>query len=205
MIFKQLYDPATGTLSYLLGDPIGSEAALVDPVPDQAPRYRELLRTCGLRLRHLVETRLPDTHPSASPGLREETGARLALHRAEGAACADRFLEHGDRLHFGEETVAVLHVPGVSPGAVALHWGDRLLTGDTLLVGRLGCPAGDRGDSDSLCASVHRTLLALPADTLVLPGRDRDGRRVSSLAQEVLTNPDLEEGPCAERLRMRCR
>jgi len=205
MIFKQLYDPRSGALSYLLGDPIGSEGVLIDPIYEQAGEYLRLLRLFGLRLRYLVETRLPDGHISASPVLREETGARVAIHGAAELGCADLRIQHGDLLHFGEETLGVLHAPGVSPCASAFRWNDRLFTGETLLVGRLGCPDGQGGNARTLCDSVRQTLFSLPPETLVFPGRDWDGRRVSSLAQERNTNPDLQAPSCAEALEGRCK
>ncbi|MFP4560630.1 MAG: MBL fold metallo-hydrolase [Thiohalorhabdus sp.] len=206
MIFRQLMDPGTGALSYLLGDPVAGEGVLVDPVYEQSREYLELLRYFGLRLRYLVETRLHDGRLSASPVLREESGARIAVHGAAGLGCADLRLHHGDLLHFGEETAEILHVSGISPCAVALHWRDRLFTGEALLAGRLGCPSQESGDPASLCAGIRERLFHLPGEILVFPGWAWDGRRVSTLAQEWDTNPDLlAKEACSEMIAARCR
>ncbi len=38
MLFRQLFDPASSTYTYLLGDTESGEALLIDPVYDQVPR-----------------------------------------------------------------------------------------------------------------------------------------------------------------------
>ena len=205
MIFKQLVDSRTEVLGYLLGDPIGLEAVLIDAVDDLAEDYPQLLRRFGLRLRYLAQTHKPEGHRSAAPVLREETGARLAASDKADWSVSDVALRHGDRLHFGEETMEVLHVPGHTPCSVAFLWRDRLFTGHTLLAGRLGCPAQSGGDAEALCANARRTLLGLADETLVFPGRRHRGRRVTTIAEERESNSDLAAGEaCAEGLRRRC-
>lgn len=205
MIFKQLVDPRTGAIAYLLGDPIGLEAILIDAADDRAEDYLELLRRFGLRLRYLAQTHRPEDYRSAAPGLRQETGSRLAISEEADWSGSDRALRHGDLLHFGEEALEVLHVPGHTPCSVAFRWRDRLFTGDTLLAGGLGCPAKEGGDAERLCASARNVLLGLPDETLVFPGRLRRGRRVTTVAEEQETSPDLAAGrACSGELRRRC-
>jgi glyoxylase-like metal-dependent hydrolase (beta-lactamase superfamily II) len=205
MIFRQLVDSRSGALGYLLGDPIGQEAVVIDAAHGLADEYRRLLHHHGLALRYLAETHLHEDHLSAAPGLREATGARLVAGEGGGWACSDLALRHGDLLHFGEETLEVLHVPGHTPCSVAFRWRDRVFTGDSLLPGALGCPEGPGGDAEALCASARNVLLGLSGEILVFPGRLRNGRRVTTIAEERETNPDLAAGAqCAQAVRRRC-
>ena len=205
MIFRQLVASRSGALGYLLGDPIGQEAVVIDAADGLADEYLRLLRHHGLVLRYLAETHLHEDRLSAAPALREATGAGLVAGAGGGWVGSDLALRHGDLLHFGEETLEVLHVPGHTPCSLALRWRDRVFTGDTLLPGALGCPAGPGGDAEALCASTRHVLLGLSEEILVFPGRLRSGRRVTTIAEERETNPDLAAGvPCAEALRRRC-
>ena len=51
MIFRQLFDPESSTLSYLIGDEGTHEAVLIDPVVEQSERDLALLRELGLALK----------------------------------------------------------------------------------------------------------------------------------------------------------
>jgi glyoxylase-like metal-dependent hydrolase (beta-lactamase superfamily II) len=205
MIFRQLVDSRSGALGYLLGDPIGQEAVVIDPADGLADEVRRLLHHHGLTLRYLAETHRHEDHLGAAPPLREATGAPVVAGEGGGSACADLALRHGDLLHFGEETLEVLQVPGHTPCSLAFRWRDRVFTGDTLLAGALGCPQGPGGDAGALCASARDVLLGLSGEILVFPGRLRNGRRVTTIAEERETNPDLAAGAqCAEAIRRRC-
>ncbi len=49
LIFRQLFDAASSTYTYLLGDSDSSEAVLIDPVFENERRDLALLRELGLR------------------------------------------------------------------------------------------------------------------------------------------------------------
>lgn len=190
-LFKQLFDPASATLTYLVADPVTRVAALIDPAHSQREAIGKLLGQLGLRLRYVLETHaLADGDTSLSE-LRAVTGARLAAHASATLENCDQRLQHGDRLYLGEEMLEVIHTPGVTPCAVTFRWGDRLFTGDTLWIGHAENPDSEQSDAGALYDSVHMQLFSLPDDYLVYPGHDRQGHRVSSIAQEKLTNTDL--------------
>src|SRR5262249_55484044 len=66
--------------------------------------------------------------------------------------------------------------------------GDRLLTGDTLLIDGCGRTDLQGGDAGALYDSVTRKLFTLPGDTLVYPGHDYKGRTVSTIGEERRKN-----------------
>jgi len=51
MVFKQLFDQASGTFSYLLADEDSHEAVFIDTVYEQHDRDLALVRELGLTLR----------------------------------------------------------------------------------------------------------------------------------------------------------
>ncbi len=79
-VFKQLFDPASGTLSYLLCDPVTRATALIDPPPDPTNALAKLLRQLGLSLCYVLKTHAHPDGNATLPELRATTGARLAAH-----------------------------------------------------------------------------------------------------------------------------
>jgi glyoxylase-like metal-dependent hydrolase (beta-lactamase superfamily II) len=71
------------------------------------------------------------------------------------------------------------------------HWRDRVFTGDTLPIVARGTATTDNEDPGSLFDSLTRKLLTLPDETLVYPGHDFAGRRVSCIGEERDANPVL--------------
>jgi sulfur dioxygenase len=189
MIFRQLFDPASSTYTYLLGAGPGGEAAILDPVREQAQRDLQLIRELGLRLRWIVETHVHADHVTGAQALKEQTGAGTAVSRQCGATGFDRLLDDGDTVAFGDQGLRVIATPGHTPGSSCFLWDDRLFTGDTLLIGGCGRTDFQQGDPGALYESITGRLFTLPDDTLVYPGHDYKGRRVSTIAEERSTNP----------------
>ena len=72
---------------------------------------------------------------------------------------------------------------------MSYQWRDRVFTGDTLLIGGCGRTDFQAGNADALYFSITEKLFSLPDETLVYPGHDYKGRRVSSIGEEKATNP----------------
>ena len=69
--------------------------------------------------------------------------------------------------------------------------GDRVFTGDALLIDGCGRTDFQNGNAEALFRSVTEKLFSLPDDCLVYPCHDYNNRRVSSIAQEKTRNPRL--------------
>jgi glyoxylase-like metal-dependent hydrolase (beta-lactamase superfamily II) len=191
MMFRQLFDPNSSTYTYLLACGRTSEAVIVDPVREQSERDLGLVLENALRLVYIVETHVHADHVTGARRLRERTGARTAVSQHCGAVGFDRLLDDNDTIVFGDEVLRALATPGHTPGSTCFLWRDRLLTGDTLLIGGCGRTDFQRGDPALLYQSITQRLFRLPDDTLVYPGHDYKGRRVSTIAEERATNPRL--------------
>src|SRR3989442_280111 len=142
MFFKQLFDPASSTLTYLIADDSNHEAVLIDPVTEQVERDVRLLREHGLALKYTLETHVHADHVTAAHVLKQATGARTAVCRDCNAQGYDRLLKDGDVILFGHEEILTIATPGHTPGSVSYLWRDRVFTGDTLLIagcGRTDC------------------------------------------------------------------
>lgn len=191
IVFRQLFDEESCTLTYLLADPMTGDAVLIDTVREHVGNYASLLSEMNLRLSWVLETHVHADHVTGAAGLKELTGARSVTGRHAGARCADVLAEDGDTIVFGNEVIRVIPTPGHTPGCITYQWRDRLFTGDALLIGGCGRTDFQGGDAGRLYDSLVTRLFTLHNETLVYPGHDYKGLRVSSIGQERTTNPRL--------------
>lgn len=102
---------------------------------------------------------------------------------------ASRLLEHDDQLTLvdGSPPWRVIHVPGHSPGSVALHLAPWrvLIGGDALFAGSVGRTDLPGADPEQLSNSIRQQLYTLPDQTLVLPGHGG----ATTIGQERASNP----------------
>jgi glyoxylase-like metal-dependent hydrolase (beta-lactamase superfamily II) len=190
-MFKQFFDEPSSTYTYLIADDATGEAALIDPVREQVDGYLRLLRERGLELLWVLDTHVHADHITAANALKSHTGARTAVGAACGASGVDKPLCDGDAIIVGNEVIRAIATPGHTPGSMSYLWRDRVFTGDALLIGGCGRTDFQRGDAEALYYSITGKLFALDDDTLVFPGHDYKGRRVSSIAEEKALNPRL--------------
>ncbi|MCG5056367.1 MAG: MBL fold metallo-hydrolase [Myxococcales bacterium] len=190
MIFRQLFDPESSTYTYLVADPGTGDAALVDPVREQVERDLKLLADLGLRLSLVLETHVHADHVTAAGLLRERTGARTVASE-RGAPCADLRVNHGETLKLGQLDVKVLATPGHTDDSLSFLIGDRVFTGDALLIRGSGRTDFQNGSPEHLWHSLTQVLFALPDETLVFPGHDYKGQTVSTIGEEKRHNPRL--------------
>jgi len=100
-------------------------------------------------------------------------------------------LKDGDEITFGSEIIQVISTPGHTPGSTSFLWRDRVFTGDCLLINGCGRTDFQGGNAEDQYRSIVEKLFTLPDDTLVYPGHDYQGRRVSNIGQEKTINPRL--------------
>ncbi|MES2353251.1 MAG: MBL fold metallo-hydrolase [Pseudomonadota bacterium] len=193
MVFKQLLDPVSFTYTYLIGDPLSKGAVIIDPVYEQVDRGLSVLREYGLSLRYVLETHVHADHITGANQLKAETAARSAVGQGCGAPGFDQQLVDDEEIGFGEEIIKVITTPGHTPGSVSFLWRDRIFTGDALLIGGCGRTDFQNGDARKLYHSVTEKLFTLAEETLVFPGHDYKGRRVSTIGEEKATNPRFFE------------
>jgi len=194
MIIRQIYDRDTWTYTYLLADPESKEAAIIDPVREQFDRDSKLIEELGYKLKYVLETHVHADHVTSSGKLREHFGARVVLHEASKAKCADILAKDGEVLKLGENTIKVLHTPGHTDADMTLQINGAVFTGDALLIRGCGRTDFQSGNSKVLYESITDKIFNLPDETLVYPGHDYSGFTVSTVGEEKAFNPRLGGG-----------
>src|ERR1700730_9142082 len=175
--------------TYLVACEAQRRAALIDPVRDRIDRYLALLAYHRLTLDLVIDTHTHADHRTAAFDLRDLVAARVVMHRRAPAPHVDIHVEDGDRLEVGSVALSVLYTPGHTPDGISLYTGDRVLTGDTLLIrgtGRCYFAVGGAGGSFD---AITQKIFALPNETLVYPAHDYRGNTRSTIGEEKLCNP----------------
>jgi glyoxylase-like metal-dependent hydrolase (beta-lactamase superfamily II)/rhodanese-related sulfurtransferase len=198
LVFRQLFDAASSTYTYLLGDPRTRRAIFIDTVFEQHLRDFALLRELELELDAVVDTHCHADHVTGAWLMQRSTGCRIAVSRRYEPPIgnADLLLDHGDRIAFGDRHVDVLATPGHTAGCMTLVLDDRsrAFTGDALLIRGAGRCDFQHGSARTLYRSIVRNIFTLPDGCLVFPAHDYSGRTVSSVAEEKRHNPRIGGG-----------
>jgi glyoxylase-like metal-dependent hydrolase (beta-lactamase superfamily II)/rhodanese-related sulfurtransferase len=193
LIFRQLFDPQSSTYSYILGDGRTREAILIDPAFEQAGRDAALVAELDLRLLATLDTHVHADHVTGAWLLKQKFGSAIALSHATGAAGADRYLAHGDRVQFGGRCLEARATPGHTLGCMTYVLDDESMafTGDCLLIRGSGRTDFQQGDARAMYRSVRSQILTLPPSCLLYPAHDYRGLTVTSVAEERRYNPRL--------------
>ncbi len=118
-------------------------------------------------------------------------GQRFGFPPAE-AFTPDRWLEQGDTVTVGGETLRVAHTPGHTPGHVVFfHAPSRVaIVGDVLFQGSIGRTDFPRGDHATLLRSIRERLWPMGDDVTFIPGHGP----VSTFGRERRSNPFVADG-----------
>ena len=190
MIFRQLFDNVSSTYSYVLASRRGGEALIIDPVLEKVDRYLKLMEELDLRLVKAIDTHLHADHITGLGALRDRTHCVTVMGEQSKVDVVSMRVAEGDRLTIEGFSLDALYTPGHTDDSYSFVCGDRVFTGDTLLIRGTGRTDFQNGDSRAQWESLQR-LLRLPDETLIFPAHDYKGDTVSTIAEEKRFNPRL--------------
>lgn len=201
-----------GINTYVVYDPESREAAIIDPGmsrPEETDAMEKFITREHLKVTHLINTHLHVDHAVGDEWVSDKYGVPVEAHPEEkmlglilpqqaqrfGLKGIDRkveidkTLQDGDKVKIGEDYLDVLHVPGHSPGSIALYSPSSgfVISGDTLFQGSIGRTDLPGGDHKTLINAIQTKLMALPDDTLVLSGHGD----ATTIGDESKHNPYL--------------
>lgn len=186
------------------------EAAAVDPGGD-LPRIEAALSAAGARLTKILLTHGHIDHVGGTAELAARHGIQVEGPQREEAfwldalpeqsrmfgfpyvapLSPDRWLDEGDTVTVGQETLSVLHCPGHTPGHIVFfHAPSKLaVVGDVLFAGSIGRTDFPRGDHAALIDAIRRKLWPLGDEVAFIPGHGP----MSTFGEERLSNPFVGE------------
>ena len=191
----------------IIGDETSREAMVIDP-GDDIENILGLIAKHNLQVKQIIITHAHIDHVGGAMKLRAATGAPILLNqndydllkmldtqaawvgmKSPGKVEIDQSVEQADTLRAGSITANVLHTPGHTQGSVCLYFPTEktLVAGDTLFAGSIGRTDLPGGSFEKILHSLHGTVLALPDDTVVVPGHGP----LTTIGEERESNPFL--------------
>src|SRR3954449_8311788 len=192
MIFRQLFDSVSGTYTYLLASRHGGEALIIDPVLEKIQRYLQLIKELDLRLLKAVDTHLHADHITGLGALRDHTHCITVMGEMSKADVVSMRVAEGEKVAIEGVSLEVLYTPGHTDDSYSYLMGDRVFTGDTLLIRGTGRTDFQNGSARAQYDSIFHRLLKLPDETMVFPAHDYKGDTVSTIGEEKRYNPRLQ-------------
>ncbi len=201
-----------GINTYVVFDPTSKKAAVIDPGMinrEEEDAMVNFVKREGLTVTHIINTHLHIDHAIGdkfaadffkAPVLAHQDDEFLGKRMREQAqqfglvekvenVSITSYLKKGDVIKIGDGELKVLHVPGHSPGGIALYDAvDKfVIVGDSLFAGSIGRTDLPGGDTNQLIDAVKSKLLTLPDDTVVFPGHGP----ATTIGREKASNPFL--------------
>jgi len=192
MLFRQFFDHASSTYTYLLASRSGGEALLIDPVFEQTNLYIRVLNELDLKLVKAVDTHCHADHVTALGELRDRTRCITVMGRKTDVDLVSMRVDEGDRIEIENLGLDVLFTQGHTDDSYCFLMDGILFTGDTLLIRGTGRTDFQNGDPYAAYESIFGKLLNLPDETIVYPAHDYKGETVSTIGEEKAYNPRLQ-------------
>lgn len=201
-----------GINTYVAYDPVKRKCAIIDPgmiCPEEEEAITNFINRNSLEVTNIINTHLHIDHAVGAAFAKLKFGAPLLAHAKDESlgqrireqaqmfgirekvedVAIDSYLEDGDIIKIGDGELHVLHVPGHSPGSIALYdkEGNWVITGDALFAGSVGRTDLPGGSMPQLMQSIKDKLLSLPDSTAIYLGHGPS----STIGRERVSNPFL--------------
>lgn len=217
MQIKALVTPPLDANCYIVSCEKTNFAVIIDP-GGNFRAIMDVISHCELSVKAIINTHGHVDHIGANRELKQATGAPLLIGLADAPMLpepsgnlsaflaeqvrspeADRLLQDGDCVAFGEETLQIITTPGHTKGGLCLYSHSPAVTGtesgaagvlfsgDTLFAGSIGRSDLPGGDSSELLSSIRNKLLTLPDEIIVYPGHGD----TTTIGEERRFNPFL--------------
>ena len=191
----------------VIGDECTHEALVIDP-GDEIERILAVLQKHQLRLKQIIVTHAHIDHVGGAMKLKQATGAPILLNKndyallkmldvqaawigtsAPGPVEIDQSLADQEAIQCGTINAVAMHTPGHTEGSMCLYFPSeqKLIAGDTLFAGSIGRTDLPGGSFNRIITSLHDRVLALPDETVVIPGHGP----LTTIGEERQTNPFL--------------
>jgi hydroxyacylglutathione hydrolase len=205
LIIKELAVGPIMANCFIVGCERTKSAVVIDP-GDEANKILMALAQSKLTVKYILNTHGHFDHVGGNQKMKDATQAEILIHKADapmlamlssfGASFglnvdnsppADRTIDEGDKITFGDITLTVIHTPGHSPGGVSFYTDGIVFVGDTLFAGSIGRTDFPGGDFNTLISSIKNKLFPLGDEVKAYTGHGPS----TTIGEEKRYNPFL--------------
>lgn len=199
MFFRQIHIGNMKNFAYLIGCEESRECAVVDPGFDH-DKILSIAQEHQYRITTILLTHFHYDHSGQAEILSGKTGATIYGHK-RGKLKRNQVgnwiipsdfceIDADEQISIGTLRCTALHTPGHQSDHICYLFGDRIFTGDTLFVNKIGRVDFADGEPQKMKESLER-LKQLPDELLVFSGHDYGHVAFRTLGEEKLENPYL--------------
>lgn len=186
MFFKQIESGGDRNYAYLIACKETKEGALVDPSPDPL-KVIKVVNKEEVEIKYIINTHSHFDHSGGNDYFRRiEMGKPVTFINCG----EDTKITDGLVLNLGKLILEFIHTPGHTADSICIKVKNKLITGDTLFVGKIGGTYSEedaRMEFESL-----KKIMKLPPDTEVWPGHNYGIKPSSSIGFELTSNPFIK-------------
>ena len=186
MIFKQIESGGDRNYAYLIACKITKEGVLIDPSPEPL-KVIKIVAEEGVKIKYIVNTHSHFDHSGGIDYFKKINNDRqITFIKCSGETEA----KDGQIFHSGNIKFEIISTPGHTKDSICVKINDRLITGDTLFVGKIG-GTYSRIEAKEEFESLKK-IMSLPPKTEVWPGHDYGVKPYSTLEYENVNNPFIK-------------
>ena len=192
MIFKQVFDTKTSTYTYLIASAKGREAVIIDPVLENVENYIGLLKDLDLKLVKVIDTHIHADHVTGASKLKQSTNCTTIMGEHTPADMVEIKVKDNELINVDDLKIKSIYTPGHTSESYSFLLNNYLFSGDALLINGTGRTDFQNGNAKDAYHSIFGKLLKLPEDTILYPGHDYNGKKMSTIGNEKKFNPRLQ-------------
>ena len=192
--WKALAVQSDQCFSYVAWNEQTREALVVDPKLEDLDAYVSIAsRIPGYLWLGVIDTHTHADHVSVAAVLAALLPAPVIMHQLTPCTRVDLRIGRETTLPSHAGPVRIMVTPGHTPDSITPIWGPFLFGGDTILYGDVGRDDLPGGSPENHYASVQRLKEVVAPATILLPGHDHKGGRVSTWAEQLQCNASLTQ------------
>lgn len=186
LIFMQIESGGDRNFAYLVADRKTKEALLIDPSPDTVAASKTI-EDYSLELKYLINTHSHFDHSSGNNRFKKsKTGNKVQFINCS----RENEIKIESIIRLGNMEIKLIPTPGHTPDSICIKAENKLITGDTLFVGKIGGTYSReeaRNEFESL-----KKIMMLPQDTEIWPGHNYGVKPSSTIKDEINNNPFIK-------------
>jgi sulfur dioxygenase len=182
-------------LSYVVWNESSREALVVDPMREDWETLQRLVKKelDDYRFLAVIDTHTHADHVSVAAALANDLGVPLIQHVLSPSRRVHLRVSQDTAFPTAAGPLKLLVTPGHTAECITPVWGPYLFGGDNLLYGDTGRDDLPGGDPEAHWESIQKIKQHVSLETLLLPGHDGEGGRVSSWKHQLEISPGLRQ------------
>ena len=192
MILRQLFDKNSSTYTYLIASEKGREALIIDPVLENIDIYIKNLNELDLKLVKVIDTHIHADHITGASQLNKKTNCCTIMGEHTPAESVQIKVKEDEIIKLDGLKIKTIYTPGHTSDSYSFLMNNLIFSGDTLLINGTGRTDFQNGNAKDAYHSIFGKLLKLPEETILYPGHDYNGKKMSTIGNEKKFNPRLQ-------------